>query len=133
MYAPSGHRYFGYFRSSRARRRPKDRPHVALIVETSLAPGREILRGIARYIRTFGPWSTFLEPRSLEEVVPNWLASWGGQGIIARVQNHAIARAVLAAGIPVVDVLGVVRIPGLPVVHTDDGRISALAAEHLLE
>jgi LacI family transcriptional regulator len=74
-----------------------------------------------------------LEPRSLEEVVPGWLASWGGQGIIARVQNLQIARAVLAAGIPVVDVLGVVKIPGLPLVHTDDSRISALAAEHLLE
>ena len=111
----------------------KDRPHVALIVETSLAPGREILRGIARYTRAFGPWSTFLEPRSLEEVVPSWLETWDGHGIIARVQNLQIARAVLAAGIPVVDVLGVVKIPGMPVVHTDDNRISALAAEHLLE
>jgi LacI family transcriptional regulator len=108
-------------------------PHVALIVETSLAPGREILLGIARYIRAFGPWSTFLEPRSLEESVPPWLASWRGHGVIARVQNLQIAQAVLAAGIPVVDVLGVVRIPGLPLVHTDDARVSALAAEHLLE
>lgn len=108
-------------------------PHVALIVETSLAPGREILLGIARYLRAFGPWSTFLEPRSLEESVPPWLASWRGHGVIARVQNLQIAQAVLAAGIPVVDVLGVVRIPGLPLVHTDDHRVSALAAEHLLE
>jgi LacI family transcriptional regulator len=108
-------------------------PHVALIVETSLAPGREILMGIARYSRAFGPWSTFLEPRGLEESAPAWLASWRGHGIIARVQNLQIAQAVLAAGIPVVDVLGVVRIPGLPLVHTDDARVSALAAEHLLE
>jgi LacI family transcriptional regulator len=49
------------------------------------------------------------------------------------VQNHAIAEVVLAAGIPVVDVLGVVQVPGLPLVHTDDRRISAAAAEHLLE
>jgi LacI family transcriptional regulator len=108
-------------------------PHVALIVETSLAPGREILMGIARYSRAFGPWSTFLEPRGLEESAPPWLASWRGHGIIARVQNLQIAQAVLAAGIPVVDVLGVVRIPGLPLVHTDDVHVSALAAEHLLE
>jgi len=108
-------------------------PHVALIVETSLAPGREILLGIARYIRAFGRWSTFLEPRSLEELVPGWLATWRGHGVIARVQNLQIAQAVLAAGIPVVDVLGVVRIPGLPLVHTDDARVSSLAAEHLLE
>ena len=110
-----------------------DRPRVALIVETSLAPGREILMGIARYVREHAPWGTFLEPRSLEEVVPAWLGTWDGQGIIARVQNRQIAREVLAAGIPAVDVLGVVQDSGLPLVHTDDARISALAAEHLLE
>jgi LacI family transcriptional regulator len=104
-----------------------------LIIETSLAPGREILLGVARYIREHGPWGTFLEPRSLEEVVPAWLSTWNGQGIIARVQNRQIADAVLAARIPAVDVLGVVQDSNLPLVHTDDARISALAAEHLLE
>lgn len=112
---------------------PKQPPHVALIVETSLAPGREILRGIARYLRAHSPWSTFLEPRSLEDLVPAWLRDWHGDGIIARVQNRQIADAVLAAGIPSVDVLGVVEASGLPLVHTDDTEITALAASHLLE
>jgi LacI family transcriptional regulator len=115
------------------RGKPKSPPHVALIVETSLAPGREILRGIARYVRAHSPWGTFLEPRSLEELVPGWLRDWHGDGIIARVQNRQIADAVLAAGIPAVDVLGVVRASGLPPVHTDDKEITALAASHLLE
>lgn len=110
-----------------------DPPHVALIVETSLAPGREILRGIARYIREYGPWSTFLEPRSLEETVPSWLSNWHGQGIIARVQNQQIADAVLESKLPAVDVLGVVRDSGLPLVHNDEAQVSAMAAEHLLE
>ncbi len=114
--------------------RPRHKaPHVALIVETSLAPGRDMLRGIARYIRAQGPWSTLLEPRSLEELVPNWLRRWKGDGIIARVQNRKIAKAVLAAGIPAVDVLGAVRIPRLPLIHTDDAQISVMAAEHLLD
>jgi LacI family transcriptional regulator len=91
------------------------------------------LLGIARYARAYGPWSTFLEPRSLEEVVPTWLSTWDGQGIVARVQNPEIAEAVLSAGIPVVDVLGVVQVPGMPLVHTDDSKIAAVAAEHLLE
>src|SRR3954454_24182962 len=86
---------------------PADRPHVALLVETSLAPGRDILRGIARYVREHGPWSTFLEPRSLEESMPAWLGRWRGHGIIVRVQNQQIADAVRATRLPVVDVLGV--------------------------
>ena len=110
-----------------------DRPHVALIIETALAPGREMLRGIARYVREHGPWSTFLEPRSLEASVPKWLARWDGDGIIARVQNRQIADAVAETGIPVVDVLGTVRDRPLPLVHTDDICIAAMAAEHLLE
>lgn len=107
--------------------------HVALLVETSLGPGRDILRGITRYIREHEVWSLFHEPRSLVEDPPHWLKTWKGDGIIARVQHRDIAEAVLAAGVPVVDVLGVVSDPAFPVVHVDDARIAALVAEHLLE
>ena len=106
---------------------------VALIVETSLASGRDILRGIARYLRAHGPWSIYHEPRALEESVPPWLGQWNGDGIIARIQNKPIADAVIGTGLPVVDVLGLV--PGLPVplVHVDDRAVARLGAEHLLE
>ncbi len=109
------------------------RPHVALLVETSLAPGRDILRGIARYVREHEPWSLYHEPRSLEEGLPTWLKTWHGDGIIVRVQNHAMARAVEATGIPAVDVLGVVAKARMPLVHVDDRLIGAMAADHLIE
>jgi LacI family transcriptional regulator len=115
------------------KRPPGRRPRVALIVETSLASGRDVLRGIARYIRVSNPWSVYHEPRSLEESVPRWLRDWQGDGIIARVQNKKIAAAVLETGLPAVDVLGLVRDVGLPLVHVDDEAIARLAAEHLLE
>lgn len=108
-------------------------PHVALIIETSLASGRDILSGISRYICEHGRWSTFLEPRSLEESVPNWLRKWRGDGIIARVQNSKIAKAVLASGIPTVDVLGVDESSTFPLIHTDDKSIAEMAAAHLLD
>ena len=109
------------------------RPRVALIVETSLASGRDILRGIARYLRRHGPWSIYHEPRALEESVPPWLLQWQGDGIIARIQNQPIADAVVAAGLPVVDVLGLVPGLSVPLVHVDDRAIAQLGAEHLLE
>ena len=108
-------------------------PRVALVIETSLASGRDILLGIARYTRECGPWSIYHEPRSLEESVPRWLNEWDGDGIIARVQNAQIADAVVASGIPAVDVLGVVRRPELPLVHVDNAAIARLAAGHYLE
>jgi len=112
---------------------PGARPHVALLVESSLASGRDILRGIARYGREHEPWSLYYEPRGLEESVPRWLRHWRGDGIIARIQNQSIAREVRATGLPVVDVLGVVPDAGVPLVHVDDCKIARLAAAHLHE
>ena len=109
------------------------RPHVALIVETSLNSGREILRGIAAYAREHGPWQVFHEPRSLESAAPRWLESWRGDGIIARLQNARLADTVAAVGIPAVDVLGESPHPAVPLVHVDNEAIGRLGAEHLMD
>jgi LacI family transcriptional regulator len=109
------------------------RPHVALIIETSLGSGRDILRGVARYVREHEPWALYHEPHGLEESVPQWLRHWNGDGIIARIQTRRIAQQLAASGIPVVDVLGVVPALPFPLVHVDNVAIARMAAEHLLE
>lgn len=110
------------------------RPHVALLVETALGSGRDILRGIARYVRGHGPWALYHEPRNLEDSLPGWLRTWQGDGVIARIQNRRIAARVLEIGIPAVDVLGVAESSGaLPLVHVDDEAIGRTGAAHLLE
>jgi len=106
---------------------------VLLLVETSLASGRDILRGIARYVRERGDWALFHEPRGLEVRAPSWLADWQGDGIIARIQSSALAQAVQATGLPVVDVLGLVPEAKLPLVHVDNRAIARMAADHLHE
>lgn len=117
------------------KRRPRKSgpPRVALLIETSLASGRDILRGIARFARERGPWSLHYEPRSLEQSLPRWLRDWEGDGLIARLQNRRLAEQVAAVGVPVVDVLGVAPEAGFPLVHVNDAAIARLAAEHLLE
>ena len=109
------------------------RPHVALMLETSLEPGRGALRGIAQYVRANGPWSIYYEPRGLEDKPPAWLKTWRGDGIIARLSNRRLAAAVLQTGVPVVDTFGLVSPPGVPLVRADDRAIGQLGAEHLLE
>lgn len=108
-------------------------PQVALLVETSLASGRDILRGIARYLHEHTAWSLYHEPRSLEDGPPNGFSQWRGDGIIARIQTPALARAIAATRLPAVDVLGLVPDTGLPLVRVDDRAIAIQAANHLLE
>jgi LacI family transcriptional regulator len=103
-----------------------------LIVETSLAPGREILRGIASYLREEGPWSIVHEPGTLEQSLPRWLDKWRGDGIIVRVQSQRVAEAIAAAGVPAIDVLGVVDGLSVPLVHVDDAAIGREGAELLI-
>jgi LacI family transcriptional regulator len=115
------------------RRRAKGIPHVALISETSTAYGRAIIRGATKYIREAGPWTVYIEQRSLQDSAPPWLANWYGDGIISRASTPRSARAILRTGIPTVDLNDQVRGLGLPQIHSDHAAIARLAAEHLLD
>ncbi|MBX7211173.1 MAG: DNA-binding transcriptional regulator [Verrucomicrobiaceae bacterium] len=117
---------------TRLRSSKSEPPHVALLVETSFGSGRDILTGIARYVREHEPWLLFHEARSIDQELPRWLKNWKGHGIIARVLTPAMAKALRRTCIPVVDVLGVVPDAGFPLVHVDDEAIGVMAAEHLI-
>ena len=113
--------------------RPPARPRVALLIESSRAYGRGLLLGIARYVREHGPWSVFLQERSLGDACPGWLRNWQGDGVIARVEDRAMAQAILKLGRPAVDLRHLLPGLAMPTVRTDEEAVSGLAAEHLLE
>jgi len=75
----------------------QDVRHVALLIETSRSYGRGILRGVRRYMTKNGPWSAFVELRSLESKAPPWLESWRGDGILTRTGSQSMADAVRKA------------------------------------
>lgn len=118
---------------ARKRSQTRKRPHVALLVETSLISGREILRGISRYVQEHGAWTIYHEPRSLEAAVPAWLKTWRGDGLIVRLHNQSMADAIRRLGLPAVDVLGVAAAADIPLVHVNNALIGRTAAEHFLE
>ncbi len=110
----------------------QDPPHVALLVETSFGSGRDILMGIASYLRDHQPWLLFHEASSIDQELPHWLQRWKGHGIIARILTPNMATALRRTRIPVVDVLGLLKKPGFPLVHVDDKAIGTMGAEHLI-
>jgi LacI family transcriptional regulator len=107
-------------------------PRVALVVETSRTYGRGILEGIAKYARVNGPWSFFTTERELHSGVPDWLMTWKGDGIIARIEDRRMAAKLLKLGCPVVDVLGQARVGGMPWFDTNANAVAQAAADFFL-
>ncbi len=121
-------------RSPTEPRRPRTRPpKVALLVETSNAYARGILGGVEDYISINGPWNVYLAERGRGDLVPPWLAEWDGDGILARIENQEIARALASMRLPMVDVSSYHLLPEIPVVTTDNEAIARLALQHFTE
>src|SRR5262245_20105174 len=106
---------------------------VALLIETSNAYARGLLRGIMAYVRErHEPWAFRLTEHGRGEVGRHELAGWKGHGVIARIENDLIAATLRRLKRPVVDVSAARLLPELPWVETDDAAIARLAADHLL-
>lgn len=108
-------------------------PHVALMVETSLSYGRQILSGITRYLRAHPPWSVYLEQRELGAAPPPWLKNWRGDGIICRSTRSLLSDFLSRSRVPFVNLEDVIGGLPLPTIRSDDAAIGRLAGEHLLE
>ncbi|MEZ6041003.1 MAG: DNA-binding transcriptional regulator [Planctomycetaceae bacterium] len=111
----------------------KRRHSVALLIETSNAYSRGIIDGVISFVRQTGNWSVYLPEQERGARPPDWLNRWKGDGIIARVENTSIARAVQKTKLPTVDISAGRFLSGVPWVETDDSTIAMLAAEHLIE
>lgn len=106
---------------------------VALLIETSGSYGRGLLRGVAKYNRAHGEWSTYFHPHGLGDPPPAWLTVWEGDGILARVDTVEVAHLLQQSGVPVVNLRGSIEKLPFAYVGPDHHQIAKLAAEHLLE
>jgi LacI family transcriptional regulator len=109
------------------------RAHVALIVETSIHYGRQVLRGVTRYLRSHDAWSVFLEQRELWTSPPSWLRNWRGDGVICRKTTPELVRWLAKAKVPLIDLNDCVPPLGVPRIEGDHRAMGVLAADHLLE
>jgi LacI family transcriptional regulator len=106
---------------------------VALLIETSGAYGRDLLRGIANYNRQHGRWSAYFRPHGLGAPPPQWLPTWEGDGILVRVDSRAVADAIVATGLPCVNLRSTALELPYPFVTVDNAQVGQLAAQHLIE
>lgn len=106
-------------------------PKVVLLLESSRASGRALLKGIADFAHHHGPWSFFWEPGGLESAKP-LLKSLEADGVIMRDGENLDD--VLKLGVPVV-VVGHKRneISNAVNVITDSAHIGQMGADHLMQ
>ncbi len=106
---------------------------VALLIEASRAYARGLVRGVAQYNREHKEWSVTFTPRGLDDPPPTWLRDWRGDGILARIEDRRMARAVAAKGVPVVELRRAMSGLGFPSIGPDDEAVSRLVLEHFLQ
>ncbi|MDZ7722522.1 MAG: DNA-binding transcriptional regulator [candidate division KSB1 bacterium] len=109
------------------------RPRVGLLIETSNAYSRGVLKGINAYIHKHFPWSLYLGEysRGLPDV--SWLLNWNGEGIIARIDSPQTAAILEKINIPIVNVSSGYVMKKIPLIETNDKKIAELAANHFIE
>jgi LacI family transcriptional regulator len=119
-------------------------PKVILLIESSRAYGRGLLRGIAKYARLHGPWMFYSEPEYThlsglglyrygrsEELMPR-LEGWKADGIIARISNPEKSIKILPKKVPVIAIPTKNKIVGLPHLVSNETKVSEMTAEYLL-
>lgn len=111
----------------------KSAPRVALLIESSRSYGRELLMGIARYVRIHGPWSIEFEEGDPGEHFPKWFDRWKWDGILARVSSPAMAEVLSRTGVPVVDLSASLPEARFSRIRSDENLVGRMAAEHLME
>ncbi|NBW96933.1 MAG: helix-turn-helix domain-containing protein [Planctomycetia bacterium] len=122
----------------RPSRKPPPSPRrVAVVIEASNAYARGLLAGIHRHVREHEPWTIFLQEHGRGAPPLEPLARWQGDGVIARIETEAVARALdtlrRRQPLAIVDVSAGRLLDGVPYVETDDEAIARLAAEHFVE
>lgn len=110
-----------------------ERRKIALLIEWSRAYGRGVLAGIANYVKAHETWKIYQTERRLCDGAPGWLKNWQGDGVIARIENDELLRAIRKLDVPVVDLFEHQSTEGIPGVITDNRAIAHRAADHLIE
>lgn len=109
------------------------RKSVALLIETSNGYCRGLLEGVIAYTKECANWSVHLTEQERGAQPPSWLKSWGGDGIIARIETDNIGSQLKKFGVPIVDLSAARHVKGVPWADTEDRAISQLGIQHFCE
>ena len=105
---------------------------ILLLVGVEFGYGRDVIRGVASYVRDHRlPWVF----RRLDASVPSvrMAARWQPHGAVTHLQRPQIERAMRKLAVPTVDISARFDVPGIGHVRVDDRSIGRTAALHFLD
>ncbi len=106
-----------------------DSKRIAMLIETSKAYGRGLLRGLGQYARLRRGWTIYVQERGLNDPIPEWLSGGDFDGIFLRTSEQATVDEVLNLQIKTV-FLGEEVPAGHPAVLNDDAAYASMAVQH---
>jgi LacI family transcriptional regulator len=108
----------------------KPRRRVALLMDIHTAYDHGVARGIMRFARERGTWRLFGHGWTLAQVRDP--RHWDGHGIITRVHHPREVPALLALGVPVIDVCRTSPHPRIHSAANDDEETGRVAGRHFV-
>ncbi len=109
---------------------------VILLIESSRAFGRGLLRGIAQYANLYGPWLLCMEPefyRKGGEQSYKWMRDLDADGIIAHTWDNKIIKMIVDSGLPAMICSIQKPISNAYGIVTDEVAVGQMAAEYFLK
>lgn len=106
---------------------------IAVIAKSSRGFGREVLAGIAQHSRLHRNWTIFHDERVILDPIPQWLTAWNGDGILAGIESKVLADFVRDRKLPAVDIHGLYKMEGVPIIRPDHRAVARIAYDHLRE
>jgi len=106
---------------------------VAVIADPAGAYVRGLIAGITAFGRDNGRWRFKLYHDHLALDLPARVRADRVDGVLARILDRRIGRGLARVGLPLVDMLEEIVIPGVPQIVVDDRAVVRLAVDHLLD
>ena len=104
---------------------------VAVLIESTRAYARELIRGIALHNREYRDWEITFTPHGLGETSSNWIKTWPGDGILARIDDRHTFRTIARKKLPTIDLRRSFVSPQIPRIGPDDERAVTLLFQFL--
>lgn len=108
---------------------PEKIKRIAVLVESSRAYGRGLIRGVCEFAKSRPDWQLLYRESRMGQNFEDWLKNWQGDGLITRITSAEEAEIVAEKGIPAVDLYGAFAHPKISRLDAEHDSIARMAAD----